>query len=64
VHRSQLGNKEEVVRKMNELMVLALKKEKKRIATKPTFGSKEKRIEHKKRQGEIKQGRKRIRGGE
>jgi ribosome-associated protein len=49
---------------MNELLALALKKEKKRIATKPTFGSKEKRIEHKKRQGEIKQGRKRIRGGE
>ena len=64
VHRSQLANKEEVIRKMRLLLEQALKKEKKRVATKPTKGSKEKRIEHKKRQGAIKEGRKRIKGEE
>jgi len=59
VHRSQLGNKAEVIRKMNLLLEQALKKEKRRIATKPTRGSKEKRIESKKRQSQIKEGRKR-----
>jgi ribosome-associated protein len=64
VHRSQLANKEEVIRKMHGLVEQALKKEKKRVPTRPTKGSKEKRIEHKKRAGAIKQGRKRIRGEE
>jgi ribosome-associated protein len=62
VHRSQLGNKEEVIRKMQTLIEKALKKEKKRIATKPSAGSKEKRIERKKKQSQIKEGRKKIRG--
>src|SRR5882757_3634752 len=60
VHRSQLGNKGEVIRKMHALLEQALKKEKRRIATKPTAGSREKRIEHKKRQGQVKEGRRRI----
>src|SRR5258708_3784242 len=60
VHRSQLGNKGEVIRKMHVLLEQALKKEKRRIATRPTAGSREKRIEHKKRQGQVKEGRKRI----
>jgi ribosome-associated protein len=64
VHRSQLANKQEVIRKMEALMAAALKKEKKRVATKPTAGSRERRIEHKKRTSEVKQGRKRIRGEE
>jgi ribosome-associated protein len=62
VHRTQLGNKAEVVRKMQELLEKGLKKEKRRIATKPSAGSKERRIEHKKRQAVIKDGRKKIRG--
>jgi ribosome-associated protein len=61
-YRTQLGNKEEVVRKMNELITQALKRQKKRIATKPTKGSKEKRIEHKKKLGQVKSDRKKIRG--
>jgi len=60
VHRSQLANKQEVIRKMQALIEQALKKEKKRIATKPSAGSKEKRIESKKRQSQIKEGRKPI----
>jgi ribosome-associated protein len=64
VHRSQLANKEEVIRKMGVLVEQALKKEKRRVATKPTAGSREKRIGHKKKKGQIKEGRKRIRGDE
>jgi ribosome-associated protein len=64
VHRSQLANKQEVVRKMEDLVAAALKKEKKRVPTKPTKGSKERRIEQKKKAGQVKQGRKRIRGEE
>jgi ribosome-associated protein len=60
VHRSQLANKQEVIRKMQALIGQALKKEKRRIATKPSAGSKEKRIESKKRKGDIKEGRKKI----
>lgn len=60
VHRSQLANKQEVVRKMQTLIGLALKKERRRIATKPSAGSREKRIESKKKQGQIKEGRKKI----
>src|SRR5882757_3810093 len=57
VHRTQLGNKGEVIRKMQALLEQALKKEKRRIATKPTAGSRERRIEHKKRQSQIKKDR-------
>jgi ribosome-associated protein len=60
VHRSQLANKQEVVRKMHDLIIQALKKEKKRIITKPSKNSKEKRIESKKKQGLIKEGRRKI----
>jgi ribosome-associated protein len=64
VHRSQLSNKEEVIRKMNELIAKALIKQKKRIATRPSKMAKEKRIESKKKQSEIKGGRKKIRYSE
>jgi ribosome-associated protein len=64
VHRTQLANKAEVVRKMQALLEQGLKKEKRRVATRPSAASKERRIEHKKRQSGIKEGRKKIRGGE
>ncbi len=64
VHRTQLGNKAEVIRKMQDLLEKGLKKEKRRIATKPSAGSKERRIESKKKQGQIKEGRRRLRGTE
>jgi ribosome-associated protein len=60
VHRSQLENKNEVIKKINSLIEHALKKEKKRVATKPTKGSREKRIESKKKNSEIKVGRKKV----
>ena len=64
VHRSQLGNKEEVIRKMNELVRQALVKKKSRIATKPSQGSKEKRKELKKNIAEKKSFRKKIKPGD
>lgn len=64
VHRSQLGNKEEVIRKMNEMVRQALVKKKSRIATKPSQGSKEKRKELKKNIAEKKSFRKKIKPGD
>ena len=61
VHRSQLANKEEVVKKMNALITAALKKEKKRLASKPTKASKERRITTKKKLAELKGSRRRFR---
>jgi ribosome-associated protein len=58
--RSQLGNKEEVIRKINTLINHALIKPKKRKPTRPSKAAKEKRIESKKKKGEIKELRKRI----
>lgn len=58
--RTQLGNKEEVIRKINTLLNHALIKPKKRKPTKPSKAAKEKRIESKKKKGEIKSGRKKI----
>jgi ribosome-associated protein len=59
-YRTQLENKDEVIRKMNELVAKALEKKKKRIATKVSKIAKEKRLELKKKKGEIKGGRRRI----
>ena len=64
VHRSQLSNKADVVMKMNELLKQALKKEKKRIATKPSAGARAKRLESKKRASEQKQSRQKFRFNE
>lgn len=59
--RTQLSNREEVVRKMNSLIIQALEKKKARIATKPSKASKEKRIEVKKNKSEIKDTRRKVR---
>ncbi len=62
--RTQLGNKAIVISRMNELIKEAFRKKKSRIATKPSAGSKEKRIEHKKQKSQIKQSRRRPRLGD
>lgn len=59
-YRTQLENKEEAVKKINELLTQALKKKKMRIATKPSKQSKEKRLEEKKKASFIKEGRKKF----
>ncbi len=63
VFRTQLENKVEAIKKVNELITTALKKKKARIATKPSKGSKEKRLETKKRSSEIKEGRRKFKPG-
>lgn len=60
VSRTQLGNKELVIQKMNELVQKALVKKKARLATKPGKAAIEKRIESKKRNAENKSFRKKI----
>jgi len=62
--RNQLGNKEEVILKMNALVRAALHKKKSRIATKPSKAAKEKRIEHKKLHAGKKINRQRLKPGE
>jgi ribosome-associated protein len=64
VHRTQLANKTEVVRRMEELIRRGLTKEKRRVPTRPTAAAKERRIEAKRRQSGLKEGRKRIGGVE
>lgn len=61
VHRSQLDNKQEVIKKTNALLEQALKKEKKRIATKPSAQSKVKRLDTKKKASQQKSDRRKIR---
>ena len=58
--RSQLANKELVIKKINTLITGALVKPKKRKPTRPSKAAKEKRIESKKKNAEIKLGRKKI----
>ena len=58
--RSQLGNKLLVIEKMNTLVTKALIVPKKRKPTKVSKAAKEKRINTKKKTGEIKQGRMKV----
>jgi len=59
-HRTQLANKEEVIKKMNDFIFHALQTKKARIATKPGKSVAEKRIDTKKRQSLLKNQRRRI----
>ena len=58
--RTQLGNKEQVIRKINTLINQAIIRPKKRKPTKPSAIVKELRIISKKRKGEIKSGRRKV----
>ena len=59
-YRTQLENKDEVTRKINELVIKALEKRKKRKPTKISKAAKDKRLESKKKKGDIKEGRRRV----
>jgi ribosome-associated protein len=59
--RTQLENREDAIKKVNELIASSLKKKKPRIATRPSKQSKEKRLESKKRSAQVKEGRKKLR---
>lgn len=63
-HRTQLSNKDEAVKKINELVSKALEKKKSRIATKVSKAAKERRLESKKRKAEIKSGRQKFNRGD
>jgi len=64
MHRAQLANKEETIERINQLIHDALKKKKARIATKPHKESRERRLEWKKRNAEVKSGRRKFRPGD
>ena len=59
-YRTQLENKDEVIRKINELVIKSLEKKKKRKPTKISKAAKEKRLESKKKKSDVKQGRRRV----
>lgn len=59
--RTQLGNKHEAVKKINDLISRALIVPLKRKASKPSAASKRKRIEQKKLNSKVKEGRKKVR---
>ena len=61
-YRTQLENKADAARKINDLITRALQKKKARIATKASKASIEKRIESKKRKSVIKDNRRKYRG--
>ena len=61
-HRTQLENKADATRKINEIVNKALQKKKARIATKASKASIEKRIESKKRKSVVKDNRRKYRG--
>ena len=56
--RTQIGNKKAVIRKFIRLIENSLKKQKKRIPTKPTKASAERRLKKKKKRSEFKRNRK------
>ena len=59
-HRSQRKNYEAAIKKLRKFIVENSKKKKKRLKTKPTKQSKEKRLSNKKRRSELKKGRKKV----
>jgi ribosome-associated protein len=59
--RSQHRNREAVTERFVELVAAALRPRKKRKPTRPTRASKERRLQAKKRRGEVKETRKKIR---
>jgi ribosome-associated protein len=59
-HRSQEKNKKEALKRLQELVKSSLSTPKKRKPTRPTLSSQEKRLERKKKRGQIKALRKKI----
>lgn len=53
-HRSQEQNREDALARLRELIQRAAAPRKKRKATKPTKGSQQRRVEHKKKHGRLK----------
>jgi ribosome-associated protein len=58
--RSQLTNKQKVIKKFDRLIKKTLKEEKKRKPTRPSLAARKERLQNKKKRSEIKAGRKKI----
>jgi ribosome-associated protein len=56
-YRTQERNRADALDRLTELLQDSLVRPKPRRATKPTFGSKQRRLEGKKRRGDVKAGR-------
>lgn len=59
-YRTQEQNREDALQRLVELIRSAAKVEKKRHPTKPTYGSKQRRLEHKAKRGTVKAGRGKV----
>lgn len=59
-YRTQEQNREDALQRLQEIIVSAIKIEKTRRATKPTFSSKQKRMDSKTQRGAIKAARQKI----
>jgi ribosome-associated protein len=59
-YRSQEQNRNDALERLKELILAAIKVEKSRRATKPTYGSKKRRLEGKTQRGSIKAGRGKV----
>lgn len=64
IHRTQLGNKEEAIKKINRLINQSLAVKRARIATSPTKAAKQKRLDSKKKMAEKKGNRRKWQGNE
>lgn len=62
--RTQIGNKAQVIKKMNQLIAQALVKKKSRIATKIPKAVKEKILQHKKQKSSVKETRRKLKPGD
>lgn len=58
--RSQEANKADALARLNEMVALAATPVKLRKATRPTFGSRQRRLEGKAKRGEVKAGRGKV----
>lgn len=58
--RSQEGNRAQAIELLRELIVKAMVEPKKRHKTRPSYGAKQRRLQSKKRRGEIKAGRRGV----
>lgn len=53
--RTQERNREEALARLRELITTACRRPKRRVATKPTFSSKQRRMDNKRKQAQVKQ---------
>ena len=57
-HRSQAMNREETIRRLSELIRKALRRERRRVATRPSGAERKRRLKDKRKRADIKRGRK------